>query len=114
MASSPVRRDRYRLQSEFGENVVTHRTFTTNLRTRRRRIEVRTTWATERNMGAGAFGVVRLERERGAGELRVVKSISKTQVNTHEIEALIDLQDVGIRLGHASKWFWIRIPIPHG
>lgn len=94
MSSSPVHRNRYKLESEFGENVVTHRTFKTDLRTRQRRIEVRTTWTRERILGAGAFGEVRLESEHATGELRAVKAISKTQVNISEVEALIELQDV--------------------
>lgn len=95
-STPPPRRERYKLVSEFSTNSVTHRTVKSDLRSRQRRIEVRTTWATQRVLGAGAFGEVRLEREQGTGELRAVKAIAKMQVNTHEVEALIDLQDVCI------------------
>lgn len=94
MTSTPPRRERYKLVSEFGPGSVTHQTFKSDLRSRQRRIEVRTTWATQRILGAGAFGTVRLEREQATGELRAVKAIAKMQVNTQEVEALIELQDV--------------------
>lgn len=94
MASTPHRRDRFKLPSEFGENLVTHRTFKSDLRSQQRQIEVCTTWVTERTLGVGSFGEVRLQREQGTGELRAVKAIAKMRVNTHEVEALIDLQDV--------------------
>lgn len=98
MTSTPPRRERYKLVAEFSTNSVTHRTFKSDLRSRQRRIEVRTTWATQRILGAGAFGEVRLESEQGTGELRAVKAIAKMQVNTRELETLIDLQDVSILL----------------
>lgn len=96
MSSAPPRRDRYKLESAFGDNTVTHRTFKSDLRSHQRRIEVRTTWTKQRVLGAGSFGEVRLERQEGTGELRAVKAIARMQVNTHEVEALIELQDVCI------------------
>lgn len=94
MSSNSSRLDRYKLRSEFTENSVTHRTIESNLGTRQRRIKVLTTWVHERKLGSGAFGEVWLQREKISGNLRAVKAISKTQLRTHELDALIDLQDV--------------------
>lgn len=100
MSSNTGRLDRYKLDSEFteDENSVTHRTIRSDLDTRRRRIEVLTTWVHERKLGAGAFGEVSLQREKVSGKLRAVKAIAKSQLRTHEMEALIDLQDVCMTL----------------
>lgn len=100
MASSSARREKYKIESEFGElrpgvNTVTHRTFKTDPRGQQP-IEVRTTWVSQRMLGGGAFGEVRLESEQGTGKLRAVKVIPKRQVNINEVETLIDLQDVCI------------------
>lgn len=97
MSFNTARLDRYKLHSEFSENSVTHRTVQSDLDTRRRRIEVLTTWVEERRLGTGSFGDVWLQREKLSGKLRPVKAIAKHQVRTHELDALIDLQDVRIR-----------------
>lgn len=94
MSSSTSRLDRYKLNTEFTENTVTHRTIQSNPTMRQRRIEVLTTWVRERKLGAGAFGEVWLQREKTSGNLRAVKAISKRQLRTQEVDALIDLQDV--------------------
>lgn len=86
--------DRYKLRSEFGEGSVTHRTIQSDLITRRRRIEIVSTWIHDRKLGAGAFGEVSLQREKESGQLRAVKVIAKTQLQTNEMQTLIDLQDV--------------------
>lgn len=94
MSSNIARLDRYKLNSEFAENSITHRSTESDLASGRRRIEVLTSWVHERKLGAGAFGEVSLQRMKGSSELRAVKAISKTQLRTHELNALIDLQDV--------------------
>lgn len=98
MSSSTARLDRYRLESKITENSVTHRTIQSDLDTRRRRIQILTTWTHQKKLGAGAFGEVTLQREVVSGKLRAVKAISKSQLRTHEMEALIELQDVWIPL----------------
>lgn len=97
MSSNTTRLDRYKLDTEFADNSVTHRTIQSDLVKGRRRIEVLTTWVHERKLGAGAYGEVSLQREKYSGQLRAVKAISKTQLRTHEMDALIDLQDVCMR-----------------
>lgn len=92
--SNSVHLDRYKLNTEFTEGSVTHRTIKSDLQRRQRRIEVLSTWVHDRKLGAGAFGEVSLQREKGSNELRAVKVIAKTQLRTHEVGALIDLQDV--------------------
>lgn len=114
MTSTPLQRDRYKLASEFSSNTVTHRTFKSDLRSRQRRIEVLTTWTTQRILGAGAFGEVRLECELRSRELRAVKAIPKRQVNTHEVETLIDLRDVCIISPSLYGVSYSHIPTAYG
>lgn len=101
MSSTTTRLNRYRLDTEFSDNSVTHRIIQSDLVKGRRRFEVLTTWVHERKLGAGAYGEVSLQREKSSGELRAVKAISKTQLRRHEMDALIDLQDV------CARW-WAR------
>lgn len=82
MSSQTTRLDQYKLDSEFTENGVTHRT----------------TWLDERTLGAGGFGEVFLQRERGSGQLRAVKVITQHLMKVNEIDAMIDLQDVSLTL----------------
>lgn len=124
MASHNTIVNRYQLESEFGDNTVTHRTFRSDLGARQRRIEVRTTWISERSLGSGAFGEVWLQRETGSGDLRAVKVIGKAQLKTRELEALIELRDVrtddhelywlanaaSIRICSSRSWGGLRIP----
>lgn len=94
MSSNTSRLDRYKLNTEFAENTVTHRTIQSNSNMRQRRIEVLTTWVRERKLGAGAFGEVWLQKEKTSGNLRAVKAIARRDLRTQEVDALIDLQDV--------------------
>lgn len=89
--------DRYKLESVITGDNVTHLTFQSDLKTNRRRIQVRTTWEHQRMLGKGAFGVVSLQREKVSGELRAVKAIDRNRLNKREMELLIDLQDVCTR-----------------
>lgn len=59
-------------------------------------MEVKTKWTREKELGSGAFGIVWREREGVSKELRAVKVIPKRLVNIREIEALAELQDVGL------------------
>lgn len=56
-------------------------------------MQVTTVWKTEDRIGAGAFGVV-WRQKANTGKLRAVKVIARDKLNLHEVEALIDLQDV--------------------
>lgn len=94
MTSRPPHYNRYKIESEFGTDAVTHHTFKTDLRTGQRRVKVETTWVRERKLGTGTFGEVYLEQEQESGELRAVKVISRAHVKIQEVESLIDLRDV--------------------
>lgn len=98
MLANTHRLDRYKLNSEFTTDSVTHRTIQSDLVTRSRRIEVLTTWVDERKLGAGAFGQVFLQRETVSGQLRAVKVIPQHLVKMNEMDVLIDLQDVCLML----------------
>lgn len=99
MSNNLARLDRYKLDSIFTDTNVTHRMIKSDILTGSRRIEVLTTWVQERELGAGSFGEVSLQRELVSGELRAVKSIDKRRWRVHEMDALIDLQDVRMMLG---------------
>lgn len=103
MSSNTARLDRYKLHSELTDNSVTHRTIQSDMVTGSRRIEVLTTWVHERKLGAGAFGEVSLQREKVSGQLRTVKVIAQHQLRVHEMDALIDLQDVCMVLGGGER-----------
>lgn len=94
MSSSTARLDRYKLESKLTDTSVTHRTIQSDLSSGSRRTEVMTTWVHDRKLGAGAFGEVSLQREILSGQLRAVKVVAQHQVRVHEMDALIDLQDV--------------------
>lgn len=97
--SSATRLNRHKLRTEFHEDTVTHTTFESDLATRRRRVEVKTTWKREMELGAGGFGEVWREKEEN-GELRAVKILPRVLLNTQkidytrELETLVELKDV--------------------
>lgn len=87
----------YKLNATFSGRTVSHVTFKSDLESRQRRIEVKTLWNTEDRLGAGRFGVVWRQRADN-GQLRAVKVISKAQLKIQEVEAMIELRDVRLRL----------------
>lgn len=97
MASRTSRINRYKLNAIFNGDTVVHTTYKSDLGAKQRRVEVKTTWRREKELGSGAFGVVWREREEGSGELRAVKTVPRLQLNVREMEALVELQDVSIR-----------------
>lgn len=84
--------DRYKLDSFFGRDTVVH---TTGLMFGQR-IRETTRWTRQRMLGAGAFGKVRSEKERGTNQLRAVKVIYKILFDAQELEASVQLQDVSL------------------
>lgn len=102
MSSSTARLDRYKLESKLTDTSVTHRTIQSDLSSGSRRTEVMTTWVHDRKLGAGAFGEVSLQREILSGQLRAVKVVPQHQVRVHEMDALIDLQDVSRSLSECT------------
>lgn len=83
-----------KLIASFSGNTVTHIALESNLERKQRRIEVTTVWTTEQRIGAGAFGVVWRQRADN-GQLRAVKVVARAHLNIQEVEALIELKDVG-------------------
>lgn len=101
MSDIPGHLARYKLDSEFTDNGVTHRTITSNIITGHRRIEVQKTWVGERKLGVGSFGEVFLQRETSSGQLRAVKVVLNQlkKMKLNELNALVMLQDVCVRWG---------------
>lgn len=87
---------RYKFRTTFLQDCVEHITHTSDLQSRQRRVEVKTKWTREKELGSGAFGIVWKEREGISKELRAVKIIPKRLLNIREVEALAELQDVGL------------------
>jgi hypothetical protein len=94
MASKTTTFDRYKLDTDFDGDTIFHKSFTSDLQARQRRVTVNTTWKKEKMLGAGAFGVVWRQRQIGVGKLRAVKIIPKQHLVVREVEALIELRDV--------------------
>lgn len=78
MASQMTKLNMFKLDSQFFNGVVVHRT----------------SWEREHKLGTGGFGTVYRERNQQTGRFRAVKILSKIQLNVRELEALIELQDV--------------------
>lgn len=101
MSDNASRIERHKLNSEITDQRVIHRSIESDLGSRRRRIEVVTTWLHERSLGSGAHGQVLLQRESESGQLRAVKVIARNQLGAlgvRELKALIDVQDVCMAL----------------
>lgn len=81
---------RYRLEASFSGKTVTRKS---TLEAKQRRIQVQTVWEKEDLLGARAFGVVWRERA-DTRQVRAVKIISRAKLNIHEVETLVELQDV--------------------
>lgn len=92
---------RFKFHTTFDGDSVEHTTHRSDLQSRQRRIVVKTRWTREKELGSGAYGIVWREREEASKELRAVKIIPKHMLNVREIEALAELQDVGISQTHA-------------
>lgn len=84
--------NQYKLDAVFHGDLVFH---TTALVAGKVVSVPRTAWRRGVRLGAGASGVVWREMEHGSGQLRAVKVVSKLQLNVRELEALVELQDVG-------------------
>lgn len=94
---------RYKIRTTFDVDYVEHTTHTSNLLSKQRRVEVKTKWTREKELGSGAFGVVWREKEETSKQLRAVKIIPKRLLNVREVEALADVRDVG---GSMTAWFF--------
>lgn len=104
MASRTSKLLGYKLDSDFDDDgsTVVHTTYGTGSESA---APVFTTWRREERLGAGAFGVVWRQREEITGQLRAVKVVSKLQLNIRELEALVELQDVGFRTIRGGEMF---------
>lgn len=100
MASNTVRisitekLDLYKLDSTFEDETTVHTICLLAGMQAPRRSMLSTRWKREKELGAGAFGVVWQEKEVASGELRAVKIIPRQKINEHEVLALIILQEV--------------------
>lgn len=94
--------ERYKFRTTFDGDFIIHSMYRSDLRSRQRRVEVKTRWAREKELGSGAFGVVWREREEVSKELRAVKVVPRRMLNIREVEALAELQDVGL-LSHGCR-----------
>lgn len=85
----------YKLNSDFPEsgNTVVHKPSSTDPESG---VHVTQIWHTEEKLGSGAFGVVWRQREESSGQLRAVKIVYKLQFNLRELEALVEVQVVGL------------------
>jgi hypothetical protein len=82
----------YKLQTEFDQqaNVVLHRSYRANRALGRHKIAVEEKWAPQRKpLGAGSFGVVRLEKrleKDGEPEFRAVKQLRKSDMDRMSVD----------------------------
>lgn len=88
--------ERYRLVTVFEGDTFLHTTYNSDLRSGRRKVEVKTRWGRETELGSGAFGVVWREKEETSGELRAVKVVPRRLLNIRELQALVEVQDVSL------------------
>lgn len=108
MASATEKLLQYKFDCAFYEDgeIVVHNPFGSS-------IPVFDIWRTDEKLGAGAFGVVWRQKEITSGQLRAVKTISKLQLNARELEAMVELQDVGFYptfIGHRRQTT-TRLPV---
>lgn len=95
IAARTKRLERYKLATVFdGDDTIIHTILKSNLQANLRQVKVTTTWRRDKVLGAGAFGEVWLQVEERSGNLRAVKTIPTRQVNSRELESLVELQDV--------------------
>lgn len=97
MDSRAARLEKYKLPTEYTEyayskNAVVHTTYRSE---GQKRVKTEAKWTREKEVGAGAFGTIWLERN--GSELRAVKSLRTRMFRVdflREIDALAKLRDV--------------------
>lgn len=100
MTADTSKVDRYKLETTFDGDYVTHTIHKSNLGMAQRTIEVKERWKRTKDIGSGSFGVVWLEeQEGGGGHLRAVKKIARNFKGvdySRELATLAKLKDVSI------------------
>lgn len=90
MASRITMVDQYKLDSRFLGDAIVHPA----IHVPGHQVPHATTWKREHKLGTGGFGTVWREREQKTGQFRAVKILARINLNTRELEALVQLQDV--------------------
>lgn len=97
MAAPESKLDYYRLETEFHDNYVVHTTYEWGRKTTQRRRKT-SVWEWKKQIGAGGYGVVWLEEQKGGGQLRAVKRLTRDLLPaagfSQELLALVKLRDV--------------------
>lgn len=88
--------DRFKVETEFGDGYVVHTAYEWEFSSRKSKGS--STWWEVKEIGAGAFGSVWLEKEEPGGKLRAVKRLQRSSMAktgfSQELLALITLTDV--------------------
>lgn len=88
--------ERFKVETEFGDGFVVHTIYEWEYSARK--LKGSTTWTEVKEIGAGAFGSVWLEKEETGGKLRAVKRLQRRSVAktgfSQELLALITLTEV--------------------
>lgn len=96
--------DLYKVDANFHGDTIVH---TTGVVEGPRAAVLETTWKRTGIIGAGGFGVVWQEKAEGSEQVRAVKVIPKIGLNTQEVKALVEVQDVQThraRVSDANRW----------
>lgn len=97
--------DRFKVETEFGDGFVVHTTYEWEFSSRQ--LKGSTTWREVKEIGAGAFGSVWLEKEEPGGKLRAVKRLQRSTIArtgfSQELLALITLTDVSVPVMSAYR-----------
>ncbi|KAL0632586.1 hypothetical protein Q9L58_008517 [Maublancomyces gigas] len=95
----------YKLDTTFQTDTIVHTNSLLPGMLPPRMVTRTTSWKKYKKLGAGAFGVVWLEKEVTSGQLRAVKVISREQLNVREVHVLVDLQDHPRLFIQFQGWF---------
>lgn len=100
MTTDTSKIDRYKLETIFEGDYVTHTIHRSDPGMAQRTIEVKERWRRTKTIGSGTFGVVWLqEQEGGGGHLRAVKKIARNFKGvdySRELATLAKLKDVSV------------------
>lgn len=105
MSNNPDKLHRFKLETSFGIDTVTHTTYRTDLAAQERRTIVQTTWTDKKKLGSGGFGIVILQEGGDGGELRAVKKIytgTGTIDFSREVSVMVKVAHVCIKIAPLS------------
>ncbi|KAL0635177.1 hypothetical protein Q9L58_005902 [Maublancomyces gigas] len=111
MSNNPDKLDRFKLETSFGIDTVTHTTYRTDLAAQERRTIVQTTWTDKKKLGSGGFGVVILQEAGNGGKLRAVKKIY-TGTGTIDFSREVSVM---VKVAHNTDFVFLAMEyIEHG